>query len=184
MDPSCLWLQTTIRQRFGAGDIRLQYMDHSSQFRHSSEPFLPHACSLFPVRGVLPGLTEPQMAGWWHKHALKHTSPPAPTSSSQCRSTVQAAVWVTLRQLESELRRQNAEASEWGDEPWETLGSLVVYFLLNTMNSDGKNTLAFRANALQLIFLTYVPCKCIWSAHLVQISTQQSHWKHYRVMLI
>ena len=58
VDPSCLWLPATIRQRVGTGDIWLQHMDHSSQFRHPFEPFLPHALSRLPLRGVPPGLTE------------------------------------------------------------------------------------------------------------------------------
>ena len=61
VDPSCLWLPATVRQRVGTGDIWLQHVDHSSQFRHPFEPFLPHALSRLPLRGVPPGLTESQM---------------------------------------------------------------------------------------------------------------------------
>lgn len=49
VDPSCLWLPATVRQWDGRGAIWLQHMDHSSQFRHSSEPFLPHALSRLPL---------------------------------------------------------------------------------------------------------------------------------------
>lgn len=58
VDPSCLWMPATIRQRVGRADIWLQHMDHSSQFCYSFEPFLPHALGCLPLRGVPPGLTE------------------------------------------------------------------------------------------------------------------------------
>lgn len=49
VDSFCLWLQATVRQRAGAGDIRLQRVEHGSQFCHSFEPFLPHALSRLPL---------------------------------------------------------------------------------------------------------------------------------------
>lgn len=57
LDSSSVWMPTAVRQRSGARDIWLQHMDHSSQFFHTFKPFLPHALSCLPVRGVPPGLT-------------------------------------------------------------------------------------------------------------------------------
>ena len=98
VDPSCLWLQATVWQWAGTGDIWLHHMDHSSQFCHSFEPFLPHALSSLPVWGVPTSLTEKQMSDTAKQHAQEHLSAPAHKSVSQRRSSVHEAVRVTQRQ--------------------------------------------------------------------------------------
>lgn len=67
LDPPGLWMPTAVRQRFGARDVRLQHMDHSSQLCHPFKPFLPHALSRLPVRGVPPGLTAAADDSQWQK---------------------------------------------------------------------------------------------------------------------
>lgn len=57
VDPPGLRLPSAVRQRSGAGDVRLQRLDHGAERRHSHEPLLPHALGGVALRSLQEGLS-------------------------------------------------------------------------------------------------------------------------------
>lgn len=57
VDSSGLRLPSAVWQRSGAGDVRLQRLDHGAERRHSHEPLLPHALGGVALRSLQEGLS-------------------------------------------------------------------------------------------------------------------------------